>query len=193
MPPGGGYVVGSRSEWLTARGDPVANPAMGLADAVRDLAEGPCERPDPRAVLTYYGDEVYGGAINEAGGQYAGGGAVGFRLFDVARRADFADRPHTDPAALAAWRGGGGPAFLPEDELTAAERFGAALTPASARPRRCRQASPKRRRGWGKPPRPPGPRRTAPPAAARGARSSAPLTAAGSPNCGSRTTARPSA
>ena len=45
--------------------------------------------------------------------------------------------------------GGGGPAFLPEDELTAAERFGAALTPASARPRRCRRASPKRRRGWG--------------------------------------------
>ena len=129
MPPGGGYLVGSRSEWLTARGDVVANAAMGIVDAVRGIAERLRERPDPRAVLTYYG-EVYGGAINGAGGRYAGGGAVGFRLFDVARCEDFADRTAMDPAALAAWREDGGPAFLGEDDLAAAAaRFGLTLTP----------------------------------------------------------------
>ena len=75
VPPGGGYLVGSRSEWLTARGDVVANPATGIVGAVRGLAERLCDRPDPHAVRTYYG-EVYGGAINGAGGEYAGGGAV---------------------------------------------------------------------------------------------------------------------
>ena len=129
VPPGGGYLIGSRSEWLTARGDLVANPAMGIVGAVRGAADRLAAAPDPDALLVYYG-EVYGGSINGAGKQYAGGGGVGFRLFDVARHRDHAARLALPPDELSAWREAGGPAFLSEPELTAAaDRFDLPLTP----------------------------------------------------------------
>ena len=123
------YLIGSRSEWLTAAGDLVANPAMGIVGAVRDIADRLAAKPHPTALLTYYG-EVYGGSINGAGKQYAGTGAVGFRLFDVARCEDYRERLTLPPEELSAWREGGGPAFLTEDELAGtAARFDLPLTP----------------------------------------------------------------
>ncbi|MFI7515873.1 hypothetical protein ACIBVK_20520 [Micromonospora echinofusca] len=37
--PGGAYLIGSREELLYARGDLIGNPALGIVDALRDVAE----------------------------------------------------------------------------------------------------------------------------------------------------------
>lgn len=37
--PDGSYLIGSREELLYARGDLIGNPALGIVDALRDVAE----------------------------------------------------------------------------------------------------------------------------------------------------------
>ncbi|MEM8557069.1 MAG: RNA ligase family protein [Bacteroidota bacterium] len=130
--PGRTYLIGSRGEWLHARGDLIHNPALGIVDAVRAVAERICEQvtiPDDTAVV-FYG-EVYGGKVTGASKQYTRDRSVfGFRLFDVAE-IDDAQARLTQPAAMiSAWRENGGQAFADEDALnTHAQRLGVALTP----------------------------------------------------------------
>jgi len=125
--PDGGYVLGSREELLYARGDLIGNPALGIVDAVRPLAE---QIASPGSAITVFYAEVYGGKVTGAGRQYTGNRAVGHRLFDVAVIDDWSDRLALDPLEISTWRETGGQRFLAETALAAAAALaGVALTP----------------------------------------------------------------
>ncbi|CAM4240673.1 RNA ligase family protein [Nocardiopsis rhodophaea] len=123
--PTGDYIIGSREELLHARGDLIANPALGIVDALRDLAE---RLTPPDAGVRVYFLEVYGGRVTGASKQYTGTRAVGYRMFDAA------DVPAAvltwDRARISAWREEGGQSFLAEDALqTVADKEQIPLTP----------------------------------------------------------------
>ncbi|MFD0690830.1 RNA ligase family protein [Actinomadura fibrosa] len=122
--PGGDYILGSREELLHARGDLIANPALGIVDALRPLAESVADGDVFRVLYL----EVYGGKVGGAAKQYSGHRAVGVRLFDVATvPAEVLSWPRE---RISAWREDGGQAFLDEEGLTAvAEAHGLDLTP----------------------------------------------------------------
>jgi len=126
--PDGGYIIGSREEFLHARGDLIRNPSMGIVDAIKGVAERVCEVLEgSTSIVVLYG-EVYGGKVTGGSKQYTGARAIGFRLFDVA---------HIDTSILAmeageisSWREHGGQTFLPEHELHEVARWsGVPLTP----------------------------------------------------------------
>jgi hypothetical protein len=124
--PDGSYLLGSREELLYARGDLIGNPALGIVDALRPVAEAlpPSDR------FTVYFLEVYGGKVTSASKQYTGSGAVGFRLFDVVHIDDHADLLVWDPQRIAGWREGGGQRFCDEAGLREiAAATGLELTP----------------------------------------------------------------
>ncbi|WP_435111623.1 RNA ligase family protein [Nocardiopsis synnemataformans] len=79
--PNGDYILGSREELLHASGDLIANPALGIVEALRPLAE---RLTPPSAGIRVLFLEVYGGKVTGASKQYTGTRAVGHRLFDVA-------------------------------------------------------------------------------------------------------------
>ncbi|MFF2407331.1 RNA ligase family protein [Streptomyces sp. NPDC058092] len=111
--PSGDYVLGSREELLYARGDLIGNPALGIADALRPLADR--VTPPTSGIRVLY-LEVYGGKVTAAGREYTGGRAVGHRLFDAADiPLDVLERPR---ARISSWREDGGQRFLSEGELT---------------------------------------------------------------------------
>ena len=151
--PDGDYVIGSREELLYARGDRVGNPALGIVDALKPLAErlaeglpgrqpegyaggdGHGERPGDGSAdgiggarIRVYFLEVYGHKIGGAAKQYTAQGRVGHRLFDLAvLTPEVLDQ---DQARISAWREGGGQQFCTEDALQrAAAADGIALTP----------------------------------------------------------------
>lgn len=85
---GNDYFIGSRENLLYARGDRIVNPALGIVEALRPLAE---QMVAEWEVTDYpYGSddlmvlylEVYGGKIGAAAKQYTGSGRVGYALFD---------------------------------------------------------------------------------------------------------------
>lgn len=124
--PDGCYLLGSREELLFARGDLVHNPALGIVDALRDLAEKLVVRSTTQITVVYL--ETYGGKITAASKNYSGQGQVAYRLFDVCRI------PPTvleqDSSLISSWREAGGQFYLPENELTEfAFEFGIPLTP----------------------------------------------------------------
>ncbi|WP_026122491.1 RNA ligase family protein [Nocardiopsis halotolerans] len=123
--PSGDYVLGSREELLYARGDLIGNPALGIVDALRDLADRIA--PPGTGIAVHY-LEVYGGKVTAASREYTGHRAVGHRMFDSAVvPAEVLSRPRQE---ISAWREGGGQDFLTEDELSAlAGREGIELTP----------------------------------------------------------------
>lgn len=123
--PDGDYILGSREELLYARGDRIGNPALGIVDALRPLAERAAELADGIQVLYL---EVYGGKVGGAAKQYSGHRAIGVRLFDAAMiPSEVLGWPRE---RISAWREHGGQAFLREDGLTAtADVHGLDLTP----------------------------------------------------------------
>jgi hypothetical protein len=115
--PGGEYVLGSREELLYARGDLIGNPALGIAEALRPLADR--ITPPDTGVRVYY-LEVYGGKVTGASREYTGSRNVGYRMFDaVTIASDVLERPL---AAISAWREEGGQRFHTEDELALAAK-----------------------------------------------------------------------
>lgn len=110
--PDGTYLLGSREELLYARGDLIGNPALGIVDALRPIAESLPAVEDDRIVVHFL--EVYGGKVTAASKQYTGGKAVGHRLFDVAVVGDFREMSDWDSQRIAAWRDAGGQEFLDE-------------------------------------------------------------------------------
>lgn len=81
------YIIGSREELLFACGDRIINPALGVvnnlkpvADAVKLLSDGNIPLR-PNTMYCLYG-ETYGGNINGAK-QYSGHGSYGIRFFDM--------------------------------------------------------------------------------------------------------------
>jgi hypothetical protein len=127
--PDGTYLLGSREELLYGQGDLIGNPALGIVDALRPIADTllPIDRDH---VVVYY-LEVYGGKVTAASKQYTGGGtSVGSRLFDIAVVDDYTDLLRSDPGLVARWRDGGGQQFHGEAALSnAAGAAGLELTP----------------------------------------------------------------
>lgn len=116
--PGGQYLIGSREELLTHRGDVVHNPMLGIVDAVRDIAEGLTPMPADVPFLGVYYGEVYGGKLPMAR-DYTSTGATGFRLFDVAFIPT--EVLGWSVERIASWRQHGGQQFVPWLELLETE------------------------------------------------------------------------
>jgi hypothetical protein len=115
--PDGAYLIGSREEFLYARGDLLANPAMSIVATVRPFAERVAEQAcDPGSIVVCYG-EVYGGKVTDGSRQYTGEQRLGFRLFDVAVVADWDAHVARPVEQIGAWREGGGQRFVPEETL----------------------------------------------------------------------------
>jgi hypothetical protein len=122
--PDGSYLLGSREELLYAQGDLIGNPALGIVQNLRPLAES-LAGPRGDAIRVFY-FELYGGKIGGQAKQYSARGATGWRLFDVAVIDDLGERLTWTPQRIAAWREGGGQRYLGEDALRAT---GLDLTP----------------------------------------------------------------
>jgi hypothetical protein len=109
-------LIGSRTELLHYLGDVIANPAQGIVEAVRGHAARLTALAEPDALVVVFG-EVYGGKTAAGAKNYSTAGAVGFRVFDLARvPLDVLDQA---PEQIAAWRDGGGQPFAPTAELHA--------------------------------------------------------------------------
>ncbi len=115
--PDGHWIIGSREELLLARGDLIGNPALGIAEALRNKADGLVERlgAADRIVVVY--GEVFGGTTTAAAKHYTSKRAVSYRLFDVAVIADFESLLARTPEQIAAWRDAGGQEFLAVADL----------------------------------------------------------------------------
>ncbi|MER5479627.1 RNA ligase family protein [Streptomyces sp. NPDC002734] len=112
--PDGDYVIGSREELLHAKGDRVHNPALGIVDELKPLADR-LRADDAQGRVTVFYLEVYGRKIGGAAKQYTGGSGVGHRLFDVAfLRPEDLDRSLEQ---ISSWRDGGGQDFGDEPAL----------------------------------------------------------------------------
>lgn len=128
--PDGDWLIGSREEWMTARGDRVANPTLQIVEALAPLAP---RLPAPAVgtgLLVYY-FEVYGGKAGSAAAQY-GRNALGARLFDLAHIPDgvWSAQCLMSKADAAAWRDAGGQIFQHEHALAEfARRAGVELPP----------------------------------------------------------------
>jgi hypothetical protein len=120
--PGRTFLLGSREEFLYARGDLIGNPSMGVVDALRPLGERLCDTvAQPDAVVVYFG-ELYGGKITANSKQYTTTQRVGFRLFDVIVMTDFEAQLDQPAESISTWREGGGQAFVDEEALQAIAR-----------------------------------------------------------------------
>ncbi|MEH0829746.1 MULTISPECIES: RNA ligase family protein [unclassified Micromonospora] len=128
LTPDGRYLIGSREELLHAHGDLIANPALGIVDALRGLAERLRATAADRFTVCYL--EVYGGKVTGASKHYTDDRRIGYRLFDIAEFDGYADLLGRSPEQLAAWRDGGGQRWLDERELLArAQAYGVDTVP----------------------------------------------------------------
>jgi len=119
----GRYLLGSREEFLYARGDLIGNPALGIVDALRETADAfTAASPADGALLVCYG-EIYGGNVTAGSKQYTGEKRVGFRVFDVATIPNVTELLKFAPERIAAWREDGGQTFHAEEDLRAFSRL----------------------------------------------------------------------
>lgn len=113
---GADYLIGSRRELLTAKGDRIYNPALSIVNTVRYVAEQLMPLGTEPAPTVFYG-EVYGHGI-EGGKQYTRTpGMTGFRIFDIALMDDIDDKLTWDLERIASWRDSQGPHFVTEHIL----------------------------------------------------------------------------
>jgi hypothetical protein len=128
--PDGTYLLGSREELLYAQGDLVGNPALGIVEQLRLVAEALAAAENFNLIVVAY-LELYGGKIGGQAKQYTSDpSAFGWRLFDVATFPQWPSQLGWEPQRIAAWRDGGGQLFVAEDELTKfANDGGLPLTP----------------------------------------------------------------
>lgn len=128
----GDYFIGSREEFVYAKGDYIGDHKDGLMDALKPVAEKLTTwQPHFNATLLALGTdnydiavnsivvaffEIYGGHIN-AHKQYTTSGKVGVRLFDVAVIPNAAEMLQRPPEKLAGWRDHGGQPFLTVAQL----------------------------------------------------------------------------
>lgn len=119
------YIIGSRNEFLHARGDLIPNPKQGIVAALQPLLERISGWSPPGALYVLYG-EVYGGSIGKAAKQYTSSGTTGFRLFDALwfTAGELSEILAKEPEQIASWRDHGGQRFEPQASL---ERMGQEL------------------------------------------------------------------
>lgn len=127
--PDGSWLLGSREELLYARGDLIGNPALGIVEQLRPVAEELFgDRPND-GIWVYY-LELYGGKIGGAARQYAKDpNRFGWRLFDVAHIPNWADVLGWPAERISSWRDSGGQQFVDEDHLHALNTAGFDLVP----------------------------------------------------------------
>ena len=101
------WFIGSREELLTARGDRVPNPTLGIVDALCDVAGGLWV--DTGHKIYVYFVEVYGLKPMPGWKIYGDGSKVGVRLFDVAEVPLGVLKWPIEQ--IAAWRDRGGQAY----------------------------------------------------------------------------------
>lgn len=111
---GGDWLIGSREDLLTARGDRVPNKFQGVVEALGDL---PDHLPAPFEKVRVYFMEVYGGKIGGNAKNYSKTGVTGFRIFDIAHVVP--DIFVTSPEAASTWRKDGGQEWMPWDQVKA--------------------------------------------------------------------------
>lgn len=109
--PNGDWIIGSRRELLTAKGDRIYNPALGIVDTVRTFVDELRPLGMKPETTVYYG-EVYGHGI-EGGKQYTRTpGLTGFRIFDIQVIEDLDDKLTWDLERISSWRERGHQYFL---------------------------------------------------------------------------------
>lgn len=126
--PDGQWLIGSREDLLTARGDIVHNPALGIVDALRPVAERAATigAGEFGEILVFF-LEVYGFKQLPAWKHY-GSGKPAFRLFDVVAVLD--DMLAWEVERIASWRQSGGQNFASESGLhDLAKQIGVEVTP----------------------------------------------------------------
>lgn len=132
--PDGAYLIGSREHLLYARGDLIGNPAMGIVDSVKDMAErlnGEIDRTDGNIRVLFL--ETYGGKTTAAAKHYTSDQSFGHRMFDLVTLTP--DKLVLSGSEIAAWRESGGQGFAGEDALLAfSERHAVELTKRLAAP-----------------------------------------------------------
>lgn len=124
------YIIGSREELLTYSDDIVHNPALGIVDGLRIVAENALVARYTHDCVVLFG-EFYGGRVTAASKAYTATQATGFRLFDAATfGSEWHDLIRKDVGSIARWRDGGGQLFASPDVLdTMAGRAGVSLVP----------------------------------------------------------------
>jgi hypothetical protein len=113
--PDGSYLLGSREELLYARGDLIGNPALGIVDALRDVAEN--LRPAEGDAIRVHYFEVYGGKVTAASKHYSNSRQVGWRLFDIDVIDNFSEMMSWPTERISSWREDAGQRFLDEGAL----------------------------------------------------------------------------
>lgn len=131
--PDGTYLLGSREELLYAQGDLIGNPALGIVEQLKPVADaltGTLAHSGDNALRVLY-LELYGGKVGGAAKQYTTDPArFGRRLFDAAYVGLLDERLAWPAQQISAWRDGGGQAFRNEAQLTsAAQVAGVELAP----------------------------------------------------------------
>jgi hypothetical protein len=128
--PDGTWLLGSREEFLCASGDLIGNPALGIVEHLRPLADALREKRLDAGGITVVFGEVYGGNVTAHSKQYTAQKRVGYRVFDVLRLTDFETPLAWSAEQLAGWRESGGQPFVSEDALGAfAREHGLETTP----------------------------------------------------------------
>jgi hypothetical protein len=107
--PDDSYIIGSREEFLYAKGDLIQNPTLGIVNAVKDIAEKFTSAG--RNSITVYFGEVYGAGIGSSAKQYSKN-KIGFRLFDVVCINDYDKLFGKSKEEISIWRENGGQPFL---------------------------------------------------------------------------------
>ena len=114
--PDGSYLIGSREELLHAKGDLIHNPAQGIVDTLRSVADQLSAEHEPSGdVVTTVYFETYGGKTTAAAKQYTSNRQFGYRVFDVAKVP--IAQLEKELNAISLWRENAGQDFLPEDDL----------------------------------------------------------------------------
>ena len=126
--PDGNFILGSREELLYGRGDLIGNPAQGIMEAIKGLAETLSSSQKEGINVFYF--EVFGGKVSAASKQYTGTQQVSFRLFDLMRLSEYEPLLAKDVPEISLWRENAGQPFVGEEELqTVSEKLQLSLTP----------------------------------------------------------------
>lgn len=109
-----GYFIGSREKLLYTKGDLIINPALGIVETLKPIAERlvydfQIWTTSYDVLLTYY-FEVYGGKCSSGSKNYSGTGISSAGLFDIAK-VDFSELQNKSASEIASWRDNGGQTF----------------------------------------------------------------------------------
>ena len=115
--PDGNFILGSREELLYGRGDLIGNPALGIVEALKGLAEQLSNANQEGITVFYF--EVFGGKVTSGSKQYTGTQQVSFRLFDLMYLPDY--EPYLAKALqeIALWREAAGQPLLTKRHCSA--------------------------------------------------------------------------